>query len=139
GPPRSSKDTAPRTSTPRAACPGGRTRPPWPPSSLPSSPLASPLSCRPADDWTDPAGWGCSRIAIAVQCPPSPSPGAEGGGDASEVPGSGRLRRARRSEGLLRGLRRRRAHHPAPADVVDHPIAFLEDADPLPLPALPRR
>ena len=49
-----------------------------------------------------------------------------------------RLRRARRRAALLRGLRLRRADDPAAADLVDHPLAALEDADPLPGAALPR-
>ena len=42
------------------------------------------------------------------------------------------LRRTRRREALLRGLRRRRGDDPAAADVVDHPLAPLEGADPVP-------
>ena len=49
------------------------------------------------------------------------------------------LRRARRRARLLRGLRRGRADGPAAADVVDHPLAPLEDADPVPRAPLPRR
>ena len=39
---------------------------------------------------------------------------------------------------LLRGLRLGRADGLPPADVVDHPLAPLEDADPVPRAALPR-
>ena len=59
--------------------------------------------------------------------------------DARPLPGRGGLRRARRRADLLRGLRRRRADRPAAADVVDHPLAPLEGADPLPRAPLPRR
>ena len=47
------------------------------------------------------------------------------------------LRRARRRPRLLRGLRRGRADGPAAADLVDHPLAPLEDADPVPRAPLP--
>ena len=46
--------------------------------------------------------------------------------------------RARRRQPLLGGVRRRRADRPPHADVVDHPLAPLEDADSLPGAALPR-
>ena len=49
-----------------------------------------------------------------------------------------RLRRARRHQGLLGGLRLGRADGPLDADVVDHPLAPLEDADPVPRAPLPR-
>ncbi len=58
--------------------------------------------------------------------------------DARPLPGRVRLRRARRREAPLRGLRLGRADRLPPADLVDHPLAPLEDADPLPRPALPR-
>ena len=54
--------------------------------------------------------------------------------DARALPGRGGLRRARRRAHLLRGLRLRRADDPAAADVVDHPLAPLEGADPLSRP-----
>ena len=41
------------------------------------------------------------------------------------------------ASGLLRGLRRGRADGAPPSDVVDHPLAPLEDADPLPRAPLP--
>ena len=41
-------------------------------------------------------------------------------------------------QALLRGLRLGRADRLPAADLVDHPLAPLEDADPLPRPALPR-
>ncbi len=59
--------------------------------------------------------------------------------DARALPRRVGLRRARRRRALLRGLRRGRADGPAPADVVDHPLAALEDADPVPRAPLPRR
>ena len=59
--------------------------------------------------------------------------------DAGALPGRRGLRRARRRRRLLRGLRRGRADGPAAADVVDHPLAPLEDADPVPRAPLPRR
>ena len=48
-------------------------------------------------------------------------------------------RRTRRCEPLLRGLRLGRAHGVPPPDVVGHPLAALEDADPVPRQALPGR
>ena len=74
-------------------------------------------------DWID-------RMAVELTTP-------RGGADAGPLPGRVRLRRARRREGLLRGLRLGRADRLAPADVVDHPLAPLEDADPLPGSPLP--
>src|SRR5829696_5189228 len=58
--------------------------------------------------------------------------------DASPLPGRGGLHRARRREPLLRGLRLGRTHGVPPADVVDHPLAALEDADSVPRAPLPR-
>ena len=58
--------------------------------------------------------------------------------DAGALSGRVRRRRARRRADPLRGLRHRRADCPAHADVVDHPLAALEDADPVPRAALPR-
>ena len=49
----------------------------------------------------------------------------------ARYPGPGRLRRARRRPHLLRGLRHGRADRAAAADLVDHPLAPLEGADPL--------
>ena len=49
----------------------------------------------------------------------------------------GGLRRARRRADLLRGLRQRRADGAAAADLVDHPLPPLEDADPVPRAPLP--
>ena len=49
------------------------------------------------------------------------------------------LRRTRRRQDVLRGVRRRRADAPAAAGLVDHPLPVLEDAGPLPGPPLPGR
>ena len=59
--------------------------------------------------------------------------------DAGALPGRVRLRRARRSARLLRGLRLRRADRPVVANLVAHSFAALEDADPLPRAALSGR
>ena len=57
--------------------------------------------------------------------------------DAGDVPRRVRLRRARRRALVLRGVRLGRADGLPDADVVDHPLAPLEDADPVPGAALP--
>ena len=58
--------------------------------------------------------------------------------DAGALPGRVGIRRARRRPAPLRGLRLRRADRLPHADVVDHPLAPLEDADPVPGAPLPR-
>ena len=57
--------------------------------------------------------------------------------DASPLPGRGGVRRARRRSCLLRGVRARAADGPPAADVVDHPLAPVEGADPVPRAPLP--
>ena len=59
--------------------------------------------------------------------------------DPRALPGRGGLRRARRRAPLLRGLRIGRTDGPAAADVGAHPLATLEDADPVLGPARPCR
>ena len=58
--------------------------------------------------------------------------------DARPLSRRGGLRRARRRARVLRGLRQRRSDRAAAADLVDHPLAALEGADPLPRAARAR-
>ena len=51
--------------------------------------------------------------------------------DPRAPPRRGGVRRARRRARVLRGVRHGRADGPAAADLVDHPLAPLEGADPL--------
>ena len=57
---------------------------------------------------------------------------------ARPLSGRGGVRRARRRQNLLRGVRRRRADRSLPQPLVDRPLALLEGADPLLRPPRPR-